>query len=196
MIDGPEQLAGSRPDDLDGGDLAARRDRFVALWSRMGAQWGIPRTMAQVHALLYIHGVPMTADEVVQHLGISRGNASMTLRGLLDWGLVHRVHVPGERRERFEAEQDVWKLLQTVVAARKKREIDPLLHELAACRESEADSVHAEAEDDRRSQITAHNTRIEAMQQLVSLIDSIGDHLVQTDVQTLRDAVRMLEQRS
>jgi len=174
-------------------DLSAKRDRFIALWSQMGAQWGIPRTMAQVHALLYIDGSPMTADEVKDRLGVSRGNASMTLRALLDWGLVYRVHVPGERRERFEAEHDIWKILQTVVAARKKREIEPLRAELTTCRETAVTDEACHCSPAEQAEINRHNQRIEAMQELVAMIDVIGDQVIRIDGDTLRHVVRLLE---
>ena len=116
-------------------DLAQAREEFISLWGQMGSKWGIPRTMAEVHALLFIEGRPLNTDEVMDRLHISRGNASMTLRSLVEWGIVQRAHMPGDRKEYFTAEQDVWKLFRTIVRERKKREIDPLLEALHECRQ-------------------------------------------------------------
>ena len=113
--------------------LPEAQDRFIGLWGEMGSAWGIPRTMAEVHALLYISGEPMNTDDVMARLRISRGNASMTLRTLCEWGIVSRVHNRGDRKEYFRAEQDVWKLFATIVRERKRREFDPLLDAMRAC---------------------------------------------------------------
>jgi DNA-binding transcriptional regulator GbsR (MarR family) len=107
--------------------------QFIEAWGRMGSVWGISRTMAEVHALLYIAAQPLCADDVMDRLAISRGNASMSLRALLDWGIVSKVHKRGDRKEYFVAEQDVWAIFRSIVRERRKREVDPLLaslHEL------------------------------------------------------------------
>src|SRR5688500_3727219 len=115
--------------------LREAREQFVALWGQMASNWGIPRTMAEVHALLFIAGEPLNTDDVMESLGISRGNASMTLKALQEWGIISRVHMRGDRKEYVQAEQDVWKLFRTILRERKKREIDPMLEALRACRE-------------------------------------------------------------
>ncbi|MGQ0627727.1 MAG: GbsR/MarR family transcriptional regulator, partial [Phycisphaerales bacterium] len=100
------------------GPLLDGQDRFIAAWGQMGSTWGISRTMAEAHALLYITGQPLCTDEVMERLKISRGNASMSLRALLDWGIIRRASKRGDRKEYFEAEQDVWTLLKAVVRER------------------------------------------------------------------------------
>jgi DNA-binding transcriptional regulator GbsR (MarR family) len=110
-------------------------ERFIEAWGRMGSVWGISRTMAEVHALLYITGEAMCTDDIMARLEISRGNASMSLRALLDWGIVARVHRRGDRKEYFQAEQDVWAIFRTIVRERMKREIDPLLVSLHEIRD-------------------------------------------------------------
>lgn len=92
--------------------LANGRKEFIELWGDMGARWGVPRSMTELHALLYIVGSPMNTDEIMKQLSISRGNASMTLRTLLDWGIINRTHKHDDRKDYYSAEQDVWKLLQ------------------------------------------------------------------------------------
>ncbi|GMV25047.1 MAG: hypothetical protein AMXMBFR58_10780 [Phycisphaerae bacterium] len=110
--------------------LLEAQDRFVAAWGQMGVVWGISRTMAEVHALLYITDEPLCTDDVMDRLQISRGNASMSLRALVDWGIVTRTHKRGDRKEYFRAEQDVWAMARAIVRERVKREVDPLLANL------------------------------------------------------------------
>lgn len=110
-------------------------DRFIEAWGRMGSVWGISRTMAEVHALLYITGEALCTDDIMERLEISRGNASMSLRALLDWGIITRAHRRGDRKEYFVAEQDVWAIFRAITRERMKREIDPLLVSLHEIRD-------------------------------------------------------------
>jgi DNA-binding transcriptional regulator GbsR (MarR family) len=115
------------------------RDEFIAQWGAMGTQWGVNRTMAQVHALLMTADEPMCTDEVMEALRISRGNAHSNLKELVAWGLLRVVVRKGERKEFFEAEKDVWKIFTIVARERKRREIDPALQVLDRCaKESKA----------------------------------------------------------
>src|SRR6185503_20133335 len=114
--------------------LAEAKAKFIADWGRFGTNWGINRTMAQIHALLLISPDPLSADEVMEELSISRGNSNMNIRELMDWGLVQKVIRPGERKEFFSAEKDIWKVARQIVKERKKRELDlmiPVLKELS-----------------------------------------------------------------
>ena len=113
--------------------LHAARDEFVTQWGTIGSAWGINRTMAQIHALLIITPGPLTTDEVMEELKISRGNAHMNLRELVGWGLVRSVIRKGERKEYFEAEKDVWKMFCIIVRERKRREIRPAINVLKDC---------------------------------------------------------------
>lgn len=115
--------------------LARAREAFVAQWGAMGSQWGINRTMAQVHALLMTSAEPMSTDEVMETLEISRGNAHTNLKELVSWGLVRVVVRKGERKEYFEAEKDVWRIFTIVTRERKRREIEPALEVLGRCEE-------------------------------------------------------------
>src|SRR3954468_17516468 len=115
--------------------LLEAQDRFIAAWGQMGSAWGISRTMAEVHALLYITSEPMCTDDIMERLQISRGNASMSLRALLDWGVVYRSHKRGDRKEYFQAEEDVWAMFRAIVRQRMKREVDPLLASLFEIRD-------------------------------------------------------------
>ena len=113
--------------------LAAARRQFVDLWGQMAPHWGINRTMAQIHALLMISPRPLTAEQVMEELRISRGNVSMNLRELGHWGIVRRTSIPGDRRDFFTTEGDVWVMFYNIFRERKRRELDPLLNRLADC---------------------------------------------------------------
>ena len=113
--------------------LKEARERFVAQWGVMGTQWGINRTMAQIHALLMTCPEPMSTDAVMEELAISRGNAHTNLKELVNWGLLRIVTRKGERKEYFEAELDVWEIFRRIVHERKRREIDPALDLLQDC---------------------------------------------------------------
>jgi HTH-type transcriptional regulator, glycine betaine synthesis regulator len=104
--------------------------QFVEHWGLMARTWGINSSMGELFALLYITGTDWTAEDLRHRLGVSRGNVSMNLRELLSWGVVHKVHRTGERRELFRAETDVWTLFRKILAERKRRELDPSLRVL------------------------------------------------------------------
>lgn len=124
--------------------------RFVLHWGDMGGQWGVNRTIAQIHALLFMSERPLHAEEIAETLGVARSNVSNSLKELLAWGIVERVPVPGDRRDHFQAEGDVWELAKRIAQIRKTREIDPALRTLEACaREARADPAIS-AEQRRR----------------------------------------------
>ncbi|MBL8663161.1 MAG: MarR family transcriptional regulator [Candidatus Odyssella sp.] len=113
--------------------LTPAMERYVLHWGEMGARWGVNRSVAQIHALLYLAPKPITAEEIADTLSIARSNVSMSLKELLAWGLVQRTPVKGDRRDHFEALRDNWEILTRIVEERKKREIDPTLSILRAC---------------------------------------------------------------
>ena len=108
-------------------ELAAAKLKFIEAWGKLGSEWGINRTMAQVHALLLISAEALTTEEIMDQLSISRGNANMTLRDLIGWGLIEKQHKAGERKEYFFADKDVWNIARQVAKERKKRELEPVL---------------------------------------------------------------------
>src|SRR5271169_2192205 len=122
-------------------------DEFVELWNNMASLWGISPTMARIHGLLYITGASLSMDDIMARLGISRGNVSMNLSKLLEWGLVKRVHKRGDRREYFVSISDVWEMFTLVANQRKRREIDPILMTLRHCREELAPETLGPAAD-------------------------------------------------
>ena len=108
-------------------ELASAKLKFIEAWGKLGSEWGINRTMAQVHALLLISPEALTTEEIMENLSISRGNANMTLRDLIGWGLIEKQHKAGERKEYFFADKDVWNIARQVAKERKKRELEPVL---------------------------------------------------------------------
>lgn len=112
-------------------ELAAAKLKFIEAWGKLGSEWGINRTMAQVHALLLISPEALTTEEIMEQLSISRGNANMTLRDLIGWGLLEKQHKAGERKEYFFADKDVWNIARQVAKERKKRELEPVLKVLS-----------------------------------------------------------------
>ncbi len=107
--------------------LTEAKQQFINSWGAFGTQWGINRTMAQIHALLLVSTSALTQDDIMEELSISRGNVNMNIRELIGWGLVDRVIVSGERKEYFTAEKDIWKVATQIIKERKKRELDPMI---------------------------------------------------------------------
>ena len=118
---------------------AEARDQLIQTWGQLSSGWGINRTMGQIHALLMIAPSAMTADQIIQELSISRGNVSMNLRSLIDWGLVHKVYIAGDRKEYFAAEKDGWVMALRIARERKKRELDPVIQSLHAIQNVDGD---------------------------------------------------------
>ena len=119
--------------------LEEAQQQFIASWGAFGTHWGINRTMAQIHALLMISPDPLSQDDIMTQLNISRGNVNMNIRDLVDWGLVDRIIQRGERKEYFSAEKDIWKVATQIVKERKKRELDPMLKLLDQLEDVEGD---------------------------------------------------------
>jgi DNA-binding transcriptional regulator GbsR (MarR family) len=113
--------------------LGAVEQKFILHWGEMGTRWGINRTVAQVHALLFLSEHPLNAEQMVEILGVARSNISTCLRELQGWGIVRRVHVLGDKRDHYESMKDVWEMFRIVLDERKKREIDPTIHVLREC---------------------------------------------------------------
>jgi len=140
--------------------------KFIVHWGELGTRWGISRTVAQVHALLYLSQAPLDVQAICESLKIARSNASASLRELEGWGIVRSVHLLGDRREHFEAMADVWQMLATLVQARKRRECDPALAMLREC----AEEAHGESVGARFVE-----TRIRAMRDLFETLGPLAE---------------------
>jgi DNA-binding transcriptional regulator GbsR (MarR family) len=142
-------------------------ERYVLHWGEMGARWGVNRSVAQIHALLYLAPAPLTAEEIADTLALARSNVSTSLRELQSWGLVSLTHVMGDRRDHFEAKSDLWDMLLTIVEERKRREVDPTLTMLRQC------VIEAEQDQETPAEIKA---RIERM---LTFLETLANWYVQ-----------------
>jgi DNA-binding transcriptional regulator GbsR (MarR family) len=122
-----------KPKCPDESALRRTQDQFILEWERLSSSWGINRTMAQIHALLYVSKEPLDVNQIIQRLGISRGNASMNLRELMDWGIVRRYRRQGDRKDTYVSESEPWQMFIRVVRERKRREIDPTADAIREC---------------------------------------------------------------
>lgn len=113
--------------------LAPVQQKFVLHWGEMGTRWGINRTVAQIHALLFLSPKPLNAEDIVETLGVARSNVSTSLKELQGWGIVKMVHVLGDKRDHFESMKDVWEMFRVVLNERKRREVDPTMQMLDEC---------------------------------------------------------------
>ncbi len=153
--------------------LTEAKAQFISSWGAFGSHWGINRTMAQVHALLMISPEPLSQDDVMEQLNISRGNVNMNMRDLIDWGLVERVIIPGERKEYFTAEKDIWKVARLIVKERKKRELDPMLKLL-----DQLENVEGDKKDKNIKQFT---DTVSSIKRFGQQADKMLDVLVKAD---------------
>jgi DNA-binding transcriptional regulator GbsR (MarR family) len=171
--------------------LREAQDGFVAVWGKMAGAWGISRTMAEVHALLYIMGEPMCTDEIMERLEISRGNASMSLRALADWGIIVRAHKRGDRKEYYAAEQDVWTMFRAIVRERIKREVDPLLASLHELKDETLESKLKLA-GDQAAQARAMSARLESLLEFFQTLEAFSSQFVSPAGQGLQIAASLL----
>lgn len=156
--------------------------RFVLHWGDLGSQWGVNRSVAQIHALLYLSEQPLTAEEIADKLGLARSNVSNSIKELLGWGLIHRVPVLGDRRDHFAAETDIWEIVTRIAQGRKAREIDPAEAALRACT--------AEAERDPDISPVAKK-RLKDMLDFVSTMSRWHDEMLQVPKSTLMTLIKM-----
>jgi DNA-binding transcriptional regulator GbsR (MarR family) len=124
--------------------LNEAKEKFIQHWGSLGSKWGINRTMAQIHALFLISEDTLSAEEVMDALKISRGNANMNIRTLIDWGLVYKEYKIGERKEFFKGEKDIWKVAQRVIKIRQRQELDPIVQALVELQNVQSDSKNKE----------------------------------------------------
>jgi DNA-binding transcriptional regulator GbsR (MarR family) len=164
-------------------------DQFVELWNNMASLWGISPTMARIHGLLYISGAALSMDDIMARLAISRGNVSMNLSKLVEWGLVRRVHKRGDRKEYYESLHDVWEMFTLVANQRKRREIDPIINTLRRCRdELTPETLCGQA---AKENVQKRFQRINDLLKLLTTLDSLAQRFFESH-KGLREAVEML----
>lgn len=154
-------------------EIAEGKEKFIQAWGTMGSNWGISRTMASVHALLLISKDSLCAETIMGELQISRGNANMNLRALIDWGLVKKEFKPGERKEFFCALKDVWEISRCIMAQRKRRELEPMLSILAEVGDIEIDKTDEDAVEFKRS--------VETITEFAVHTDKMMDRMIKSD---------------
>ena len=157
--------------------LRTAQDLFIRRWGEMGQTWGINRTMAEIHALLYINARPLCTDDVMERLHISRGNASMSLRALCDWGIIRRLHKRGERREYFESLSDVWEMFSIIAAERKRREMDPVLETIKQCQKMLDESSLGKS-GATKEEILLSRQRLAGMEEFMEVTNKIFQQFV------------------
>ena len=171
--------------------LRTSQDLFIRRWGEMGATWGINRTMAEIHALLYITGQPLCTDDVMERLHISRGNASMSLRALCDWGIIHRLHKRGERREFFESTGDVWEMFSIIAAERKRREMDPVLETIKQCQQMLDESAIGKSAA-RQEIVQITRQRLAGMEEFMTVTNKIFQQFIGNAKSGLTRVVKVL----
>lgn len=156
--------------------------KYVLHWGEMGARWGLNRSVAQIHALLWLSDEALPAEEIAETLSIARSNVSTSLRELQGWNLVRLAHVEGDRRDRFEARHDPWDMLLTIVEGRKRREIDPTLEMLRACAD--------EADADPETPVSV-KARLRGMQMFMEQVNGWYEQMRQVPRPTLQKLVNL-----
>jgi DNA-binding transcriptional regulator GbsR (MarR family) len=162
------------------GKLTQTAEKFVTHWGELGSRWGINRTVAQIHALLYLSPQPLDAATISDTLAIARSNTSASIRELQGWGLIRTVHVLGDRRDQFESVKDPWETLTLLVDARKRREIDPTLAILRECASSASDKTTEER---------YVKTRITSMLSLFESITALLDEFLRLPTPMIKQMV-------
>lgn len=147
------------------------KQKFLQSWGTLGSNWGINKTMAQIHALLLISPEPLSTENIMQELQISRGNANMNIRALIDWGLVQRELKAGERKEYFSSEKDIWQVAMKVMRERRKRELEPVVSLLGQLEEVEGDS----------KEVQEFQKTIAELNEFTSKADNVLDKMSRSD---------------
>lgn len=153
-------------------------ERFILFWGEMASNWGINRTMAQIHALLYAAEDPLDTDAIMDLLQISRGNANMNLHSLVNWNLVRKVHQPGSRKDYYVAEKDVWHITAQIIRERERREIGPVMQQLEECRDILIDNEEGTGVAGLSLQEQQFYRRIENLMELMEVFDGFFQSLL------------------
>ncbi len=166
-------------------------DQFVKLWGDMASAWGINKTMSQIHALLYAESNPLDTDSIMVKLDISRGNANMNLRRLLDWELIHKVQFKGDRKDYYSAETDVWKIVSTIIRERQQREIAPIRIELEACIKTlEAGGLNDDESKEFKQRIENYNDFLEMFERFT---DALLPYINKKNLGFLKQLIKLVE---
>lgn len=160
--------------------------RFILHWGEMGSRWGVNRTVAQIHALLYLAEAPLTAEEIADTLTIARSNVSTSLKELQNWGLARVVHLMGDRRDHFDTAHDIWEMFRIVMEERRKRELDPTLSVLRDCLLDERSHTAADATALKRIRAT-----LDFLETLTEWADEMNRLPPETSIKLMRLGVKV-----
>lgn len=149
--------------------LQESKQKFIDTWGSLGSEWGINRSVAQVHALLLVSSEPVSTDEVMEALTISRGNANMSLRQLMDYGIIYKKVIPGDRKEYYVAEKDIWKWAVKIALMRKQKEIDPVMEVLK--------ELKAETASDKSEEAKEFNTTLNEIHAFTDQFSTLADKI-------------------
>ena len=153
--------------------LTDAKEQFIQSWGTLASNWGINKTMAQVHALLLVSPDPLSAEEIMSELNISRGNVNMNVRDLIDWGIVKKIHKSGERKEFFAAEKDIWEVAKQIAKERKKRELEPVIKVLGQLK-----TIEGDPED---KHVKAFTDAVSNIQKFAENAESAMDKMIKAD---------------
>ena len=164
---------------------------FIRRWGEMSSYWGINRTMAEIHALLYVSTEPICTDDVMALLQVSRGNASMNLRSLVDWGLIERIHVRGDRKEYFTAQTNVWEMFETIMRQRQRREVEPIVETINRCRQMALQEI-GPGKSAKSVEAKAYVQRIDEMGGFLRLLGNMLDLAVKLGPKGMEQVTGMM----
>ena len=177
-------MSQTQSDGKPSSEVLDAQDRFVLEWGRMSSSWGINRTMAQIHALVLCTGSAFTVEDLIERLHISRGNASMNLRDLMDWGIIRRFRKPGDRKDIYQSDGDIIHMFARVVRERKRRELDPTIAALREC-------LSMVPESDQSDEAMQFRARLRALLDIFAVIDRIYNEVFDSD-ESFRQALSLL----
>ncbi len=166
-------------------------NQFVFLWGEMASAWGINKTMSQIHALLYAESQPLDTDSIMDTLDISRGNANMNLRRLLDWELIHKETFTGDRKDYYSAETDVWKIVSTIIRERQQQEIAPIRENLQKCIQT-LESGGLKDEESKEFKIRIENY-MEFLEMFERFTDALLPYINKKNLKFLKQLVKLVE---
>ncbi|MBS1724583.1 MAG: MarR family transcriptional regulator [Armatimonadetes bacterium] len=174
------------PESNERSKTSEAQERFVLEWGRMSSSWGINRTMAQIHALLLCTGEPTTVEELIDQLHISRGNASMNLRDLIDWGIIRRLRKPGDRKDTYQSDGDILQMFARVVRERKRRELDPTVAAIREC-------LAMVPEEDQSDEAVRFRSRLTDLLFIFAAIDRVYEEVFSSD-ESFRQAMALFKE--
>ena len=154
-------------------NITEAQEKFIQAWGTLGQQWGVNRTMAQIQALLLVAPEPLHAEEIMARLSISRGNANMNVRALIDWGIAYKEHKSGERKEYFRAEKDIWEVAKRVTLERRKRELEPIVKLL--------DEVKQITGDKNDAEIKEFELMVDRLDKFANKVDKSLEYVIRAD---------------